>query len=85
MKTINPIITNKRRAIFSTLKGYCPTTINREDKGDFIEITEWINGEGFDINISDVMGFRILQVTYGEYKLIKKLVKYLNKESNETR
>ena len=77
MNTIN-FKTYNRKVVFSELEGYC--SFNRKDKGDYIEIVEWSNGEGFDIEVHDVMGYRKIPITYGEFKLIKKLVKYLNKK-----
>lgn len=41
--------------------------------GDFIEITEWSNGEGWDITIND----RHFHLTYGELDAINFLIKYL--------
>ena len=38
---------SKRKAVFSELKGYC---IHAGDS-DFIEVTQWSNGEGYDISI----------------------------------
>jgi hypothetical protein len=66
---------NNRRAIFSELVGYCPSA--KEGKGDFIEVTEWTNGEGFDIVVSNVTMNTKFSLTHGEFKLLKKLVKYL--------
>ena len=43
---------------------------------DFIEVTEWTNGEGWDIQISDNKLFSIHET---EYEAIKKLIKHLNK------
>jgi len=63
-----------RKAVFSELKEYC---IMAKDH-DFIEITEWRNGEGFDINVSSSLGNQIISLTEGEFKLIKKMVKQLN-------
>ncbi|MFA5696499.1 MAG: hypothetical protein WC917_03555 [Bacilli bacterium] len=74
MNTIN-FKTNERKTVFSELSGYCPFA--KEGKGDFIEVTEWSNGEGFDIAIHDVSGYRTIGFTTGEYSLLRKLVKYL--------
>lgn len=41
---------------------------------DFIEITEWVNGEGIDISISDNKQFSF---TYGELDAINHLTKSL--------
>ena len=37
----------------------------------FVEVTEWANGEGFDISIDD----RMFHLTYGELDAINYLVK----------
>ena len=49
-------------------------------ENDFMEVTEWTNGEGFDIQISDVSGTRTIFMTDGEFTALKKLVKSLDKE-----
>ena len=44
---------------------------------DFIEVTEWANNEGFDVNISNksMGGSRVLSFTYGEFDLLRKMIK----------
>jgi hypothetical protein len=39
---------------------------------DFIELTEWHNGEGFDVTI----GEKQFQLTYGEYEALTVLAHY---------
>jgi len=63
-----------KKAIFSTL--YKLDHLAKEH--DYIEITEWKNGEGFDVEISTYY-HKIFQLTWGEYEVMKKLVKLLNK------
>ena len=46
--------------------------------GDFIEVTEWTNGEGWDISIND----RLLHLTHGEFDAINYLTKVLEYGSN---
>lgn len=43
-------------------------------KDDFIEVTEWTNGEGWDITIND----RVISLTYGQLEAIKYLIKSLD-------
>jgi len=45
---------------------------------DFVEVSLWNNGEGFDAHLSTraEQGFRL---TWGEFKALKKLVKELGK------
>lgn len=40
-------------------------------ESSFIKVTEWTNGEGFDINIDD----RHISLTYGEIDAINFLIK----------
>lgn len=45
-------------------------------KNDFIEVTEWKNGEGYDISLSDN---QVVSITIGQFNAIKKLIKLFNK------
>jgi len=66
----------KRETIFAKLNNYC--YLAKEE--DFIEITEWKNGDGVDLTLSSFRD-RIIQLTWGELKAIKKLTKKID-ESN---
>ena len=65
----------KKKAVFSNLKKY--DFIANED--DYIEVTEWKNGEGFDVDIVGKLSTRF-QLTWGEYTALKKLVKKLESQ-----
>ena len=58
-----------RKAVFSYLKKYDYLA----GEHDFIEITEWNNGEGFDVEITGKLTTRF-QLTWGEFKALKKLI-----------
>lgn len=79
MKTEKPsFVCDKynRKSVFSDdLKNYCYLSGNN----DFIEVTEWKNGEGFDVVIESHSHGDIFALTYGQFKLLKKLVKELSK------
>ena len=60
----------KRESINDNLKKY---DFLAKDS-DFIEVTEWANGEGWDISIND----KIFQLTMGELDAINYLVKSLS-------
>lgn len=49
---------------------------------DYIEVTEWHNGEGFDVDISAAPGCRF-QITYGQWDALKQLVKQITKREYE--
>lgn len=60
----------QRKSVNDSLKKYC---VYAKDN-DYIEITEWTNGEGWDINISDE---KRISLTFGELAAINYLVKTL--------
>lgn len=61
-----------KKVVFSELKKYD----HFAGDNDFIEVTEWKNGEGFDVEISSKLPTRF-QLTWGEFIALKKLVKNL--------
>jgi len=62
----------KRKSVFENLMKY-DTLANKDD---YIELTEWNNGEGFDVDVNGKTNFPL---TYGQYKAIRKLLKELSK------
>lgn len=62
----------ERRSVFSELKPYC----HHSDEGSLMEVVEWSNGEGFDINIDRKNGVEKFSLTYGELQLLQVLVNY---------
>lgn len=77
---------NKRKTVFVELKDWCSFSMgaDKKNKGHFLEVTEWINGEGYDIHIHDVNGERYIPLTYGQLDAIKKCIKTIEK-SYETK
>jgi hypothetical protein len=61
-----------RKSLMVELKDF--DYLAKED--DFIEVTEWKNGEGYDISLSDN---QIISITIGQFDAIKKLIKLFNK------
>ena len=64
----------KRNAVFSLLKEF---DISAKEHA-YIEVTEWNNREGFDINVYNYTDINV-SISYGEYNLLKKLIKKLDK------
>ena len=60
-----------RPAACCNLEEFDPIFAN---ESDFVEVCEWMNGEGFDISINDDH----YSFTRGELDAINYLVKYLN-------
>jgi hypothetical protein len=61
---------SNRKAVFSELKGYC---INAGDN-DYLEVTQWSNGEGYDICIDRKNGQERFSLTFGEFDLLTVLM-----------
>ncbi len=61
-----------RQSINDKLSKYC--YLCNKDSDDFIEITTWTNGEGWDITIKD----KIFSLTCGELKAINYLTMTLD-------
>ena len=60
----------KRKAVNDSLKKYD----HLAKDSDFIEVTEWANGEGWDISLNN----RLISLTYGQLEAINYLVKALD-------
>ena len=74
MKKETNFTSNNRKAIFSEL----PSHDVCAKEHSFIEVTEWSNGEGYDITI-DNYSDRNISIGCMEFKLLKKLIKELEK------
>jgi|TARA_R110000851_G_scaffold319347_1_gene483654 hypothetical protein len=61
-----------KKAVSSSLKKFDVLS----GEGGFIEVTEWKNGEGIDVDIVSDLSTRF-QLTWGEYDALKALVKKL--------
>ena len=68
---------SNRRAAFTELEGLC--TMSNIDSHDFMEVTEWTNGEGYDVCINAIGSNQIFSITWGQVKALKKLIKELDK------
>ena len=72
LNKMNKMKISKRNSIFAEIKESC--IFSKET--DYIEITEWSNMEGFDV---DINGEYFFKLTWGEYELLKKLTIKLKK------
>lgn len=63
---------NKRRAVFAELKDYCHMSV----ENDFMEVTEWSNGEGYDIQIDSKQDTQKFSLTHGEWELLQVLMNW---------
>lgn len=61
---------NERKSVSDELKKYD----HLAKDSDFIEVTEWTNGEGWDIWLND----RLMFLTYGQLEAINYLIKFLD-------
>ena len=63
---------NNRKAVFAELKDYCMHSGDH----DYMEVTEWSNGEGYDIIIDRKRGMERFSLSYGEWKLLQVLMNW---------
>jgi len=63
-------LVNQRKSIFCELTHHC----HLSNKEDFIEVTEWTNGEGYDITTSNRIGTQMFSITSGEFELLSKII-----------
>lgn len=68
---------SKRDAVFTKLEGFCIFALDKPSH--YIEICEWTNGEGFDVEIVNSDSKRF-QLTWGEFDAMKHLIKNLYKD-----
>ena len=66
------ITVSQRKAIFANLKPYC----HFAQQDDYIEVTEWSNGEGYDVTIHNVDGIKNISLTFGEFQALTTLINY---------
>lgn len=65
---------DQRKSIFSDLSPH--DYLAKEHS--YIEVTEWSNGEGYDVQVYN-HSERNISISYYEFKLLKKLIKELEK------
>lgn len=58
-----------RKAKFTNLKPYC----HHSKEHDYMEVTDWSNGEGLDVNINDK---KHISLTWGELDALQVLINY---------
>jgi hypothetical protein len=62
---------SKRDTVFVELGEFCSFA----KEHDYMEVTLWTNGEGYDVSMEDQM----FHLTYGQLKALRKMVKKLEK------
>lgn len=65
----------QRKSVFDKLAKY--DYLAKQD--DFIEVTEWTNGEGWDIMLND----RTFHLTIGQLEAVNYLIKVLDYEAKK--
>ena len=68
---------DQRSSAFTELEGIC--IMSNIDSHDFMEVTEWTNGEGWDVVLDSANQHQMFHLSYGQLKALKKLIKVLNK------
>ena len=66
---------NKRNSISDYIHKYCHFSNSDED---FMELTEWTNGEGVDVMISHGSNSTFISLSYGQLDMMVTLSKLIN-------
>jgi len=61
-----------RRSVSAELQDHC----HLGGTDDFIEVTEWINGEGHDVHIERKSSVDKFSLTHGEWELLQVLMNW---------
>lgn len=77
MKKKIKIEMSTRKAANVELSNLCH--LSRAEGPDFIEVTEWTNGEGWDVQINTVGDTQTFGITWGQFRAMKKLIKRLDR------
>ena len=67
---------NTRKSVSDDLSKY--DYLKNTDENAFIEVTEWSNGEGYDITIETKNDNKLISLTNGELEAINYLTKTLD-------
>lgn len=80
MKQNKSLEVKNKKSVYVELHNFCTFSMgDRKSKGDHLEVTRWLNGEGYDISISDVASTRQFFLTVGQFEALKKCIKTLEK------
>lgn len=72
---------SKRNSAYAELKNFCLFAMGEKEKEEYyLDVTEWTNGEGIDIEIWNVEGRKKIHMTWGEWDAIKACVKAIQKD-----
>lgn len=63
-----------RKTVYDNLNNYCYMA----EENDFIEVTDWTNGEGYDIHICNKGENKYISLTHGEIDAINYLKQTLS-------
>lgn len=67
---MNELTKYKRNALFTHLQPHDYFA----EQHDYMEVTHWYNGEGFDVQLSAKSGEQRFSLSWGEYNALLKLV-----------
>lgn len=59
------------------------TFFHDQEEGKLLEVTEWANGAGVDIAITNEKGRQLIPLSYRDAKNLRKLIRYILRPNNE--
>jgi hypothetical protein len=67
---------NNRKSVYVPLKEWCTFSMSSEKNlNDYMEVTQWTNGEGFDIDIETNQSSSHFKLTWGQLRALTKIYK----------
>ena len=69
---MSSVIVSNRTSKMLLLQDFCLLS----DESDFIEIVNWVNGEGFDVEIYTKNETQRFSMTYGQLQALNKLANH---------
>ena len=54
-----------------------------QEEGKFLEVSEWANGAGVDIAITNESGRQLVPLSYRDAKNLRRLIRYILRPSTE--
>jgi hypothetical protein len=74
----NKVDISNRKAVHASLEDFCVFS----DNVDYLEVTEWTNGGGYDINIYYRKNQLNFKLTSGQFDALKKCIEVIENENN---
>jgi len=81
MKPNKKVELSNRISGFVELKNFCTFSMGEfSESGHYLEVTEWTNEEGFDLEIHDISGESGIKMSWGQFEALEACVNEIRKK-----